>query len=225
MIKEGNVYYSSPLYIYKYDKKSIKPIKLPNNSWQAFQINNKLYISNEDYGLIVLDKNDKVKIVQNATALKGRYINLVQRIKNNEYLLYLGDEFVVYDFNTGNIKNISDHKYSAINYLKEAVPYYSFDYNDKIYWATIYGGIVVTNNKLKIEQIITDTVGLTHNSVSSLLINETDNTIWATTLQGISKIEISPLACFNENNGLKGIIYNVVRFNGDLYVASDNGFI
>lgn len=222
--KSQEVYFCSKNYIYVFVKDKLYSIKLPENSWLSFYIDGKLYISNEDYGLLTLNSKYKIERVKNIDKkIVKRYIYLMKKINKDNYFINFGDTLNLYNPSTKKLKSFGNKENKLISYLLNAFPYHSSDMDDDILWSTIKGGLVISNRKLKIKQVLIDSVGLAHNGVSSAIYNKSDNTIWATTLSGISKIEMNSLRYFGKLEGLKGNIYNAKRYKGTLYVATDNG--
>lgn len=222
--KNQEVYFCSSKYIYVLIKNNLLPIKLPKNSWFSFYIDGKLFISNEDYGLLTLNSNYKIERIKNLDKrILNRYIYLMKKINKECYLINFGNSLNCFNPLSGELKSFHEKDNVFLSYLLNAFPYHSTDMDDDILWSTIKGGLIITNRKLKTQQILTDSVGLFHNGVSSACFNKHDHTIWATTLAGISKIEINSLRYFGSLEGLKGIVYQAKRFKNILYVATDNG--
>lgn len=222
--KNQEVYFCSSKYIYVYEKNKLFSIKLPENSWFSFYIDGKLYVSNEDYGLLTLGSNYKIEQLKNIDKkILNRYVYLMKKINKDNYFINFGDSLNSFNPISKELKSFDEKNNILIPYLLNAFPYHSTDMDDNILWSTIKGGLIISNRKLKTQQILTDSVGLFHNGVSSTYYNKFDHTIWATTLAGISKIEINSLRYFGSLQGLKGIVYHAKRFKGILYVATDNG--
>jgi len=103
---------------------------------------------------------------------------------------------------------------------------YCFDNIDdnNFAWGTFFSGIVITEKKGKLIEVYTDSIGLQDNKISNLYYYKDQGVIWATQLNGISKIEYNnPFRFFSKETKLVGTIYDVIRFNNILYVGTDRG--
>ena len=216
------VYFCSPQNVYRYYNNKIKSIKLPPNSWLSFYIDDKLYVSNSELGLFVLEK-DKFIPVKGFEALKGSDIQIIDKISNDNLLIFNGNNFYEYNLKTQTLNQIKENY--IWKYLKQNYAYTTDGIYGKLKaWSTINGGVVITSNKWTTSYIINDSVGLNSSGISSVKISAIDGTIWATTLNGISKIEYqNPFRYFGQNQSLKGIIYKIKKYKGKLYVATSTG--
>jgi len=218
--KDGEVYYCSTKNIYIYKNGSIKRLALPPNSWKSFYLDENLYISNIDSGLLCL-REDKFISVRELDFFKGKLIQLVDKLNENQLLIYTDEEFYIYDIKLKKInkpgKNILFWKYLKENFL------YSFvSRNRYSICGTIYGGLVIMDNFSFDNYILNDSVGMSSSQISSVKISKIDGTIWATTLNGIAKIEFNNPFRYSFQ-GLKGNVYKILRYNGNLYVGTSNG--
>ncbi len=88
---------------------------------------------------------------------------------------------------------------------------------------TLRNGVVIIDKTGKIINIINEEKGLQSNTIHSLF-KDKQNELWASSAYGISRIDInSPYELFNKNDGIKGSIYDVLRFHNQLYVTSNLG--
>jgi len=220
--KKQDVYFCSSKFIYVFSKGKKYSIKLPENSLFTFYIDGRFYISNSDFGFLTLGKNNKLEKIKNVESLKENFVYLMFKISKDKIFISTGDRFYFFNPFTNELKPIEDNAF-VNDFLLKAFPYCISEGNDEYFWGTIKSGLAITNSKLNLTQTLNDSIGLLHNSISSILYNHNDNTVWLTSLGGISKIELSPIKRFEANSGLKGIIYSIKRFKGELYAASDNG--
>jgi len=220
--KKQEVYFCSSKYIYKFSKGKKYSIKLPENSLFTFYIDGHFYISNSDYGLLTIGKNNKLERIKNVEKLRDAFVYLMYKIKKNKIFISTGDRFYFYNPQKSEVTPI-ENNYFVNDFLLKSFPYVISENNELLFWGTIKSGLAITNSKLNFIQTINDSIGLLHNSISSLLYNPNDYTVWLTSLGGISKVELNPFNRFDANSGLKGIVYNIKRYKGNLYVATDNG--
>ncbi len=95
--------------------------------------------------------------------------------------------------------------------------------NGKYAVGTLRNGIVIIDRSGKIINIINEGKGLQSNTIHSLY-KDMQNELWACTAYGISKIDINtPYELFSKKQGIKGSIYDVLRFQNQFYVSSNLG--
>ncbi|MCX7862996.1 MAG: SpoIIE family protein phosphatase [Bacteroidales bacterium] len=221
--KNQEVYFCSPLRIYIFKQNRLTSVKLPKNSWLSFYINNRLYVSNSEVGLLEFTGTSFIP-VKGFEIFKGSDIQIIDEINSHEWLVFNGVKF--YQYKTSQKKCIEISEKSGIwDYLINNYAYYTISL-PKLHriWSTINGGVVITSHKWGKNYIINDSLGLTSSQVSSVNFLPIDGTVWATTLNGISKIEYqNPLKLFGPNQSLKGNVYSIRKFKDKLYVATSNG--
>jgi serine phosphatase RsbU (regulator of sigma subunit) len=219
------VYFCSPKYIYVYTRGKTISVKLPENSWLSFYLNKTLYISNEDNGILELDKNYKLLPVKGGDFYKKTYIRSMNTLNNNEILIFDGTRFIKFNSKTGTSEVVNNKSSFIQKYLLDKIPYNTCNiFNNHNAWATLNGGLAVVNNNWMNDFILTDSTGLCSSTISSVYYNPMDGILWATTNNGIAKIEYSSPFCLSSSSqNLKGSIYSIKRYNNELFVGTSNG--
>ncbi len=221
--RNQQVYFCSPSFIYIYRRNKLSSVQLPQNSWLSFCINDEIYVSNSASGL--LKYNGKTfEPVKGFEKFIGSDIQIIDEISNKEWIVFNGAKF--YKYNLAEKKCVElNNKLEIWDYLIKNYAYHTVGIqNQHRIWSTISGGVVITSNKWGKHFIINDTLGLASSQVSSVNYLPIDGTIWATTLNGISKIEYqNSIKLFSINQSLKGNVYNIKKFKNKLYVATSNG--
>ncbi len=89
---------------------------------------------------------------------------------------------------------------------------------------TSTGGILICNHKGQTIQIIDKKSNLQDQSINALY-KDSNNSLWAATNNGISKIEVNWNISYIDNltSGLNGKIQDILCFENKTYFASDNG--
>ncbi|MCK4750963.1 MAG: hypothetical protein KAT15_28085, partial [Bacteroidales bacterium] len=114
------------------------------------------------------------------------------------------------------------------NFLKDHVLYQCISLGGgKLGISTLYGGFLIIDGEGKLIQKFNKESGLQDETVLYAYVNPADpeqSPLWFALNIGISKAEInSPIRMFSEGSGLNGIINDITRFNGILYVATSSG--
>jgi class 3 adenylate cyclase/ligand-binding sensor domain-containing protein/HD superfamily phosphodiesterase len=90
-------------------------------------------------------------------------------------------------------------------------------------WGTRKGGVIITDHNGRVIKHISNKDGLSSNHVVSLFIDGMDH-LWVVHPQSLSRVEFpSAFTFFNEGNGLKGNVNDLVRHKGNLYAATNHG--
>lgn len=89
--------------------------------------------------------------------------------------------------------------------------------------ATLKGGIIIMDDRGKLERVINRKHGLGDNLVGDLCLDREQN-LWAALNTGLAYIAISsPISHFDEANGLEGYLIAVRHFRDRLFVGSFDG--
>jgi class 3 adenylate cyclase/HD superfamily phosphodiesterase/ligand-binding sensor domain-containing protein len=90
-------------------------------------------------------------------------------------------------------------------------------------WGTRKGGVVITDHNGRVIKHISNKDGLSSNHVVSMFIDAMDH-LWVVHPQSLSRIEFPcAFTFFNEGNGLKGNVNDLIRHKGILYAATNHG--
>lgn len=149
------------------------------------------------------------------------------KIDTSDYtsLLKVNDLIFASTFDNG-IKIIQNGK--IINEIKDIDRVHKVHWIDDQYWiATDSDGIIILDQKFKIQQRINQSNGLAINQIRSIL-KDTQNNIWiATSGGGLYKLTQNNFQHFDRNSGLKGNrIYAVHRKDNEIWISnSEKGII
>ena len=95
--------------------------------------------------------------------------------------------------------------------------------DDGVALATLSGGVILTDINDNHLQVLDEASGLLHSRINRLFKDHSDN-LWALHPNGVSIIKrTSGIQVFNRQNGLEGVINQVSRFQGKLYLATSRG--
>jgi len=242
---KGKIYFCSSRYIIIYDKKKTKLIDTEKNvsgkNFLSFFVNNHLYIGSFLKGLREL-VNDSLINAPNSTFFEKKDIFFILPSENDNAIVGTGVDFYNYNQKTGEVSVFSDKRNLIGRILKESWSYHAIvQANGNLSFAfplsADYSYLEVDRNRLPLE-VINRSIGLKDGSVSFLYRspeNSSENPIWLTHFYGLSRADIqSPFRKYGEESGLNGLIQDIIRFNGTLYVGTmkglfkqivENGFI
>jgi serine phosphatase RsbU (regulator of sigma subunit)/ligand-binding sensor domain-containing protein len=219
------IYYQAGRRLFIYDNNSIK---LVNNKESlkpsfAFAIEDELYIGSFNKGLMKLG-TDTFELVKNGEAFKQNDILLVLTFSESELIVSSPGVFTIYNIKTG---EVSKRKISRemISLAEKSIVYHGINLpGNQFAFATLYGGILIMNEKGELIEQYNKNSGLQDDMIAFLYHNQDkgfESPLWAALNSGVSTIEFnSPFRFFSEAAGLKGQPADVIRFNDMLYVAT-----
>ncbi len=222
---DGKIYFCSLQNIIKYCTKEEKIDTVytpPSGSFHlSYKINNKLYVRIDEIGLTVLE-NDTFSLIPGGEKYNTEGVFSVIPIdsvrfyavdRQNGIHLFNGKAF---------IKPSGFEKLDS--FLLKNTIYHAIKLSDGNYaFATVLGGIFITNPDGEIIRRINKDNGLQDNTVL-YLYEDRNNNIWTALYRGISLIEYNtPWDFWNDNNGLEGVVEGVTRYNDRIYAATSLG--
>lgn len=215
------------LYIYENGMFRILQHKPESAPFFSFLVDRDLYWGTFNSGLMRMD-GDSFTVVENGDFFIQRDILSILPY-DHEYLVIgtAADGVFLYNRENG---EIADDLFTsdARDYLKNNILYHGTVLPGGYYaYATLYGGVVIINPEGGISQLITSENGLRDEMISSVYNNHEhgmEMPLWLTMNNGIALVEISnPIKSFGEESGLRGLVLDVARFHGRLFVATTTG--
>jgi len=92
-------------------------------------------------------------------------------------------------------------------------------------WAlgSILGGLLLLRPEGEVDQVIDTAVGLPDDFITGVEVDR-EGALWLALNNGLAKVEVaSPVSVIDRRAGLPGSVYNLLRFRGDLWVATAAG--
>lgn len=197
----------------------VKPIRFPfKNGFLSFPIGDSILISKSNAGMSVL-YNDTI-----TNYIDGSYEGIcgLEPLTSEKYF-FIGS-------NTVRILNTSLRKCEKVDNIilndlcADATNPYSLKKFDEDFVLTFISGcsIAIADNTLQVNNVINQQYGLANGQVTNSM--QTDNLLWATTINGVSKIELgSAFSKFSSSMGLNGLVNDVIEYNGCIYIATIDG--
>ncbi len=199
----------------------------PEGTFMSFVVNGKFLQSNLLKGLLEI-RNDSVLTVNGGGFFKGMHItSILPLAKDSLFIGPAGYAGFILNTRTGKIDS-SLFSEETGNFLKRKVIYNGLLLPEKkIALATLYGGLVMLDNKGNLTGILNKETGLQDETILYLYINPDrpgKSPLWMAMNIGISKTEFnSPFRIFGEEYGLNGTINDIIEFNDTLHVATSSG--
>ena len=230
---KGRILFHSGQYIFCYDKKRVKVIDCGEQTVNYYLftliVNDHIYIGSYPKGLKEI-KEDTLVDAPNSTFFENKSIYFMIPDGTDHAIVGTKVGFFRYNQKTGETLPFTDKPNLIKNILAESMPYQALvqpngNFSFAFPSASSYNYLELDKNYNPYEALNTS-VGLKDASISYLYRSaiNTSDPLWLTTFYGISRAEIqSPFRRFGEESGLNGLINDVTRFNGTLYVGTFSG--
>jgi AraC family chitin signaling transcriptional activator len=206
------------IYIYDTETKKFKIITPKNSITKAFKTDNAIYFQVINEGLFEIE-NGQSKLVSNDVALKNyKIVNVFQD----------GNGLIIHTQTNGfyrlNENIVSGYSIAANSELSGTSIYSSCQLNNGNFAiGTISDGIYIVSRFGKIDYHISQTNGLSNNTVLSLFEDQ-DKNLWIGLDNGINCINLqSPIKSFLDESGKLGTVYASILYQGKLYVGTNQG--
>ncbi|NRD22243.1 transcriptional regulator [Winogradskyella litoriviva] len=215
---QDKIVFRSFLNIYIYDFKNVIQLSPKSAIISSNVIDNKLYICTLNKGIFSLENNKLKPFFFNSKLIDTKIISLTSY---NNGLLLLTSLKGSYFLNKNQLKptgfsidkEIKQHQLNKFSQLQ----------NGEMVFGTIKDGLFLTDAKGNLKFHISKENGLINNTVLGQYI-DTSNTLWLGLDNGISKIDLdNHYYFFNDQSGKLGAVYDVVNYNGQIYIGSNTG--
>lgn len=216
------------IFIYSIATNTIEEVKLPDDSFFSFLVNDILYVGNYNLGLHSLENGKIVPVVGGQYFIKKDIFSILPWDQN--LLLIATAEKGL------NILNTQTGVVSDFNFTQNALATNKILLENNIYagttisetqfaYGTRFNGVYIINKQGAIINHISPQQGLKSEIISNLYYNqESPGLLWITTADGISSANISsPVRVFSAESGLNGTIYGITKHNGVYYAATMHG--
>ena len=222
-VDNGNIYFCTWNYIFIYSNlKHKKTIKLPKGSFLSFVVNNNIYITHYSLGLLKY-KEDSIIQVKGSENFIEKSIYGIIPFNNNKLLVVTGQKGVyIFNKEQGTVEPFLSDTAKLI--ISKGILYNVTKLNNDNYaFATIYAGLIVTDNNGNIIYHLDKNNGLADNIVTNVF-QSNDGPLWLTLNEGIAKIDINiPLNYFDLSKNIDGTLNDMIFYKNTLFIATDAG--
>ncbi len=206
--------------IYIYDTKtgSFNIITPKSSVFKSYSTISSIYFQTHNEGLFEIE-NGKSKLVSNNPILLNNRIVNVFSIEDGLIIQTEWNGF--YKLINGTLSKFStdaDSEFSTSNiYSSQILTDGSF------VLGTVSNGIIILNSYGKLKYHITQSNGLSNNTVLSLF-EDTDKNLWIGLDNGINCVNLkSPVKSFVDNTGMFGTVYASLLHQNKLYIGTNQG--
>ncbi|MFD1604947.1 triple tyrosine motif-containing protein [Flavobacterium artemisiae] len=206
------------IYIYDTKTKKFTIIAPKNGVVKSFATKNAIYFQTLKEGLFEIESG-KAKLISDHPTLKK--FTMVNVFPINDKLLIQTQLDGMYTL-LGN--NLTRFVTEADDALKSSFVYSSQKLQDGSFaLGTVSNGVFILNADGKIKYHITQSKGLSNNTVLSLF-EDKDQNLWTGLDNGINCINVqSPVHSFTDDSGVLGTVYASAFFDDMLYIGTNQG--
>ncbi len=228
LVTDESVYFLERHHLFRFSKKGLKdslkmvqPIKASSRFHNMFKRRGEeLFVQQMDVGLMQTD-GDSVHLLANGDYFKDDLLAAVLPFGKTEWLVATRNRglFVYSDYG-----QIRPFKTNCHVLLCNSQLYHALWLKDgNLAIASKYGGLFILSPQGNLLQKIDQSVGLADNTVWSVF-QDANKGLWLSMNKGIAFVDYgSPFTSFDERNGLKGSVHDVIRHNGKLFVTTNYG--
>lgn len=223
------VFFISEKRIYIYNKENeVNIIKVKNDIQSAFFLEKKLFVffkpdvsklENIQNGLTVFENGKFIRISDESNLWIDDIVTMFKR-NNNEIILGTSRQGF-FSLKGTKIKEL----YGSVNeYVRKKGMICGTTFGNKYLFGTLTGGIVFSDEKGEIIQIIDKKSNLIADAINKIFVDK-NNDLWAVTQNGISLVKLKwPFTYIKNNeNGFNGNIQKFCFFHDKLFVATNKG--
>ncbi len=213
-------YYVALKKIFRFDGQELKTWSTNSMFYPSYSIGNDFFVREKNVGILKLI-NDSLVLVAGSEIFAQENVSAILPFDNTGRLLFASRNNGLYVYDQ---KNIILHTSSAHNnFIDNKISCGIITTSQHYVFGTLINGIIETDKNGDLENIINPVDGLQKERILNVY-QDNESGIWTSLNTGFSRIELaSPITYFNEKNGIKGTVMDVVRHNGVLYIATVNG--
>jgi len=206
------------IYVYNTKDGSFQFIDNHPNIFRCYKVNNGVYFQAVGEGLYEIVNGKSILISDD------------ERIKTNRIVdIFANEEGILLQTERAGIFNLKDKVLEVFhlaseNELKPNSIFSAKKLSDGGFaLGTISNGIYLLDKSGKIKYHITQSSGLSNNTILSI-VEDADNNLWLGLDNGINCINLqSPIKNFKDDEGYLGTVYTSLKYNDKIYIGTNQG--
>ena len=213
------------IFIYEPNSYTLESIELPKDSFWSFMVNNRLYTSNPDFGLMLLEKGKLSQIKGSENFINKDIFTMLPWGIDTLLVSTSQDGLCLFNTETGKVTGFNFNTTAATTnkILHDNILYSGVQINDSFFaFGTHVDGVFVINKQGYIVNHLNESLGMQSETVSNLFFDASkSDVLWITLTKGITSVNItSPVRMFAGESGLSGAVHNIVMHDNSYYAAT-----
>ncbi len=232
--KEGEKIYfcsSTDIYAYMPALGETKIYRLIDSGFKfgnyAFKVHEKIYYGDFIEGLLEFYNGSFKKVPGGSFFGNKAILGMLPYGESQILVLTYDSGSFLYDLETGKAKagglSVDANKFIIDNLFYTGIQLPGGNYA----LGTLGGGLLITDNKGEIINIVDNKAGLLNNIITALFINDKCpgvSQLWLALNNGVSKLEVNtPVRIFSREAGIESAVNDISFFNGKYYFATNSG--
>ncbi len=224
-VVNNTIYFQTFDKVFIYEDNKIEIIYPENLFHLSFKVKDEIWIIDRGIGLKKI-VNKKISLLQNGEVFNNDKIYAVLPYSKNTYLVAtFNDNLQLFNsFSSKPDSVLIKYKTNAEEYFNATGIYNAIVLDDNTFAiGTLGGGIVILDKSGVVKNIFCKSNGLQDEATYYLYLDN-NNILWSSFSKGISKLEYnSPIAWYNDVNGINGRIQSILHYQNKLYLATSQG--
>ncbi|MDF2449920.1 MAG: hypothetical protein K0R26_2424 [Bacteroidota bacterium] len=224
-----DVFFGSNEKLFWYNQKEVKSFTPEGPFFHTFfKVGQHLFIRETEKGFKVFE-NGELHFVKGSEVFENKKVYAIIPLEGNTYIVATRHDgiYLLYYNDKNPSKSVFVRRTSGIDsWLNEKELYCGASIGDNRYaFGSLKGGMIITDRTFKIISRLNSDNGLQDDAVKNIY-KDANNNLWLSLNFGISFNETNtPITFWKKADGIKGIVENVMLFNGQTFAATDKGLL
>ncbi len=225
----SDVFFCSNEKLFWYNQKTIKSFSPEGQAFHTFfKVGKHLFVREFEKGFKVFE-NGNLELIKGSEEFADKKVYSILHMEGNIYIVATRNDgvYLLYYNEKNPTKSVFVKRPSPIdNWLKEKELYCGSKVGDNRYaFGSLKEGIIITDRTFSIISKLNSNNGLQDDAVKNIFKDSNDN-LWLSLNFGIDFYENNtPITFWQKNEGIKGVVENVIIYKGNTFVATDKGLL
>ncbi|MES2566910.1 MAG: SpoIIE family protein phosphatase [Bacteroidota bacterium] len=224
-----NVFFCSNEKIFWYNQKEVRSFSPEGAAFHTFfKVGKHLFVREFEKGFKVFE-NGKLNLIKGSEEFADKKVYSILQVEGNNYIVATRNDgiYMLYYNEKQPTKSVFVKRSSSIDkWLKEKELYCGLKIGENRYaFGSLKDGIIITDRSFNIITKLNSGNGLQDDAVKNIYRDSNDN-LWLSLNFGIDFYENNtPITFWKKNEGIKGVVENVIIFKENTFVATDKGLL
>ncbi|MES2763514.1 MAG: SpoIIE family protein phosphatase [Bacteroidota bacterium] len=224
-----DVFFCSNEKLFWFDQKKISSFSPEGSAFHTFfKVGKHLFVREFEKGFKVFE-NGTLNLIKGSEEFADKKVYAILQVEGNSYMVATRNDgiYMLYYNEKQPTRSVFVKRPSAIdNWLKDKELYCGLKTGENRYaFGSLKDGIIITDRSFKIITKLNSGNGLQDDAVKNMYEDSNDN-LWLSLNFGIDFYENNtPITFWKKNEGIKGVVENVIIFKGSTFVATDKGLL
>lgn len=223
----GDVFFGSNEKLFWYHGGNIRTFYPGSSGFHTFfKVSKHLFVREFDKGFQVFDKG-RLQFVKGSETFADKKVYAIIALRGSDYAVATrNDGIYILHYNEHDpASSVFEKRTSPLDaWLREKELYCGARLGpNRLAFGSLQDGLVVTDSNFVTVEKLNSGNGLQDDAVKHIFEDSNNNT-WLSLNVGISFYENNtPITFWKKNDGIRGVVENVIRFKHHLYIATDKG--